>query len=94
MHDANLPDAPLRAAFKQQQQRAVKLLLMRAINRQSFWPTHNQEYPTYFDTWVRRRPEARAHSGADAVVDDVRGLCFHRTEAGNAAIEVELLGRQ
>ena len=66
-------------------QRAGKLLLIRTINCQSFGPTHNQEYLAYFEIWVRRHPDARADSATDAVIDNVRGLCSHPTEAAKTA---------
>ena len=62
------------------QQCPGELLLTRSINRQSFGPMHNQEFATYFEIWVSRGPAARADSGTDAVVDNVRELCFHGTE--------------
>ena len=43
-------------------------------------PCRTKKYVTYFEIWVSRRPTARADSSTDAVVDNVRKLCFHGTE--------------
>ena len=62
------------------QQFPGELLQTRSINCQSFGPTHNQEYAKYLKIWVGQHPTACADSDTNAVVDNVRGLCFHRME--------------
>jgi hypothetical protein len=64
------------------QQRAGELLLIK-VHQSSIIraPTQsNRKYASYLEIRVRRRPAARANSGTDAIVDNVRELCFHGTE--------------